>query len=221
MKKLVLSVAVVLAGLAVASAQGTIKFYNIGSSYLVSTNGTGTGVGQNGTTTGLMDKTANSYYFALLMSSAAPTSSNPLTGGWTVAQTGGVNLVGNNYTLIAGGITGNGGANGVAVDGWAAGSTKYVELVGWSASLGTTWSQITSQLSTGWTSAGYYGVSSTGQVASGGVGTPASPAAALFGSTGQIASGWMLSGVSPVPEPTTLALVALGGASLLLIRRRK
>ncbi len=214
MKKTILSLAVVLASLAIASAQGTIKFFNINSSYLVSTP-----TGPIATSTA----SPNGYYFALLTSSSAPSSSDPLTGGWTVAQSGGANLVGNNY-LVAGGISGNGGANGVAVDNWAAGATKFVEIVGWSVSLGTSWSQISAQLTSGnWNADGFYGISSQGQVASGGVGTPASPAAALFGATGQIANGWTLAAVTatPTPEPTTLALAALGGISMLLIRRRK
>lgn len=216
MKKTILSLAVVLAGLGVAGAQGTIKFYNASPLYLISTNGTP----MNGTTTGVMDKTANDYYFALLISSGTPTSQDPLTGGWSVAQSGGANLVGNNYTVIAGGVNGTGSAGGVAVDNWAAGATMNVELVGWSASLGTSWSEIASQLAANsWNALGYYGISSIGQVTSGGVGAPASPAASLFGPT-QISS-FNLNGVAPVPEPATMALGALGGAALLLFRRRK
>jgi len=43
----------------------------------------------------------------------------------------------------------------------------------------------------------------------------------LFGTgTGQV-TGYTMNVVAPVPEPSTMALAALGGASLLLFRRRK
>lgn len=86
MKKLILSAVVVAAGLVAASAQGTVKFYNITAAYAVSTNGnfnSGTGTGY-GTTTGAIGTTAvagaDAYYFALLVDPTAPTSGNPLTG---------------------------------------------------------------------------------------------------------------------------------------------
>lgn len=95
----------------------------------------------------------------------------------------------------------------------------YFEIVGWSSSLGTTWSSIQSQLNNNWSAGGFFGTSTVGQATSGvpPLGTPAS----LFGTgTGQVAPFTMYT-VTPVPEPTTLALAGLGGLSLLLLRRRK
>jgi hypothetical protein len=96
MKKLLLTGSLVLASLALATAQGTIKFNNTSAAFLVSTNGTGTNPGQNGTTTGLTDKVSADYYYALLYDTTTPSSGNPLTGGW--ASTG---LTGTNGTVFA------------------------------------------------------------------------------------------------------------------------
>ena len=99
-------------------------------------------------------------------------------------------------------------------------------LVAWTTSLGT-WSDIQTALQNGnannLTGSGYLGWSTIGNGAAG----AASPAPALIieGSPSPIIpGGFTLLGVSaaaPVPEPSTLALAALGGASLLLFRRRK
>jgi len=63
----------------------------------------------------------------------------------------------------------------------------------------------------------YAGFSSVGTITPAASGTGA-PAPGVFGSNpGQISS-WVL---TPVPEPTTLALGGLGAAALLLFRRRK
>jgi len=193
-------------------SQGTVNFYNIAAGYAVTTNGTAA----NGTTTGKIDTGVNSYYFALLIQAnngTAP-SSNPLTGGWSFGS-----LI-NNSTLLAGGV-GNNASKATTVTGWAAGTADYVEVVGWSASLGSTWSAIAAELTSGqWAAAGYYGVSGIGSVTSGGAGTPAAPPAPIFSPTG-VASGWALNGVGAVPEPTTFALIGLGGLGLAMIRRRK
>jgi hypothetical protein len=222
MKKLLLTGGLILASLALASAQGTIRFNNTSSTFYVSTNGTGVVWGYNGTTTGVTDTNAGDYYYALLYDTSVPTSADPLTGGW--ADTG---LRATNDFLFAGGIRGPGGGNGVALPQVAPGGSAYFEVMGWSASLNHyTLSQLLFQWNYGsgnWLDTGYFGISSpsAGAITLGGYGTPAWPATSLFGGTDGIQSGFLLNGVSFVPEPAALALVALGGGSLLLFRRKK
>jgi hypothetical protein len=212
MKKTILSLGLVVAGAAAVNAQGLVEMYSVSPSFAVSTNGVTVGkLAQSSVTAD------GKYYFALLVDSTTPTSSNPTTGGWTLATSGGAAFLGTNY-VAAGSLAGLGNNKGAAVDGWAAGTSEYVELVGWSASLGTSYAQVAAEALTGlWASTGYYGVSSFGSVASGGIGSPASPANSIFGGTG-IPSGFDL---NAVPEPTTIALAGLGGLSLLAFRRKK
>jgi hypothetical protein len=70
---------------------------------------------------------------------------------------------------------------------------------------------------------GYFGISSpsAGAITLGGLGTPATLPAFLFGGTDGIQSGFVLDGIAAIPEPASLALITLGGASLLLFRRKK
>jgi len=229
MKKILLTGVLIAASLALASAQGSIKFYNITASFLVSTNGTGTAAGENGTTSGKTDQTSGDYYYAVFYDATTPTSANLLTGGWTLAS-----ITGTNYSLAAGGIIGPGGAaaGGAAIPGTIAGNSYYIDLVGYSASLAGTMT-MTQMLDAfygvggqNWLAAGYFGIAaySGNTVVLGGAGSPPGPGSAIFGSTLPITAGWDLNGVSPttiIPEPGTLALAALGGASLLLFRRRK
>jgi len=215
MKK-TLTILALAASASIGFSQGTVSFYSVSSTYSISTNGTAANNGY-GTTTGKVDTGANDYYFALLIQSDTGTapSSNPLTGGWSFGG-----LV-NNSANIAGGL-GNVPSKSLAVAGWAAGTQDYVEVVGWSASLGTTWAQIQGELAplSTWMADGYYGISGIGVVTSGGFGTPATLPAPIFSPTG-VSSGFLLNGVVPIPEPTTVALIGLGGLGLAMIRRRK
>jgi len=226
MKKILLTGCLIVASLALANAQGTIKFNNSSAAFLVSTNGNA-GVGGNGTTTGGTDKGPADYYYALLYDATTPTSADPLTGGW--AATG---LIATNSTspiFAAGSLTGPGGANGTAVSQVAPGASAFFEIVGWSASLnGMTLAQMLAANEQGinsplWAGLGYFGVS--GETATaltlGGVGTPATPATSLFGGASGIQGGFDLNGVNPTPEPTSIALAGLGGLALLGLRRKK
>jgi len=173
----------------------------------------------SGYTTIVSGKTpiSGGYDYALLFSTTS-ISDGPTDAGWTqVTQNGGAALNLANYPALAGGITGAGSSGGVAVN-MAAGTTYFVQLVGWSASLGSTWSQVESQLASGtWSTQGYFGqttVSSMTPFVTAGTGDPT-----IFPGTWTAGSLTLFS--VPVPEPTTLALAGLGGLSMLFLRRRK
>ena len=221
MKKALLTFGLALISVALVEAQGTLKFYNINGTFLVSTNGNGFGAGP-----GVTDKTPGDYYYALLYDATTPTSANLLTGGWTLSS-----LVGTNNSIVAGGITGPGGstAAGTPVAGTTAGGAYYIELVGYSASL--TANMTLQQMLDAyygvdgefWFAYGYFGVSTYNgnTVTLGGAGTPAGPPSAIFGSNLPISSGFDLNFVGAIPEPTTIALACLGGMALLGLRRKK
>jgi hypothetical protein len=216
MKVILFSFALTFLGSATTNAQGTVEMFNAASSYLISTNN------GFGSSTGLISTTASSYYFALLIDSSIPTSSNPLTGGWSIAQSDGINVIAHNSTTVAGGIgdasTPFDKISGFSVDGWAPGTAYYVEIVGWSAAVGTTWSEITSQLQYGWNYSGYYGVSNIGSI------TPYTgypvPPAIMFGANG-ISSGFTLNFVGLVPEPSVFTFAGFGCLLITLWRSRK
>jgi hypothetical protein len=95
-------------------------------------------------------------------------------------------------------------------------------LVGWSANLGSTWSAALANLNagSGWTGVAEFGESAVGTITPDPVGS--SPGTAVFGNPGINSSTLTpLDAVTTVPEPTTLALSALGGLSLLAFRRKK
>lgn len=216
MKRILFTFVFAALGLGMAKGQGIVVFYNLNSLYRVSTNS-----GDVMPAIGPMATNANQFYFTLLTASSDPGTANPLDGwGQALQMDGSTPIMATNTSFIAGGIQGAGGPAGVAVYNWTPGASLYIEIVGWSASLGTSWTDIQFQLLYGWQNAGYFGVSNYGYIASGGYGTPASPGASLFQPAG-ISSGWLLSRVQPVPEPSILALAALGLLSLGVIFRRK
>jgi len=192
MKKLaaMLGMCAVTAG---AFAQGTITFFP--SSSTLSSISTPTG---SQATSGA----AGAYYYGLL-TSATPTGTFAFTGNYAT-------------NLAVSGYFGSPGAQTVA--GWAPGAVMSYEVAMWSASLGHDFnaSWLAGNFGNG---TGYFGVSPVATGASGGLGTPATPPLALFGSTG-ITQGILGQPVG-VPEPTSMALAGLGAAALLIFRRRK
>jgi len=216
MKKL-LSIAAVAAVSTLVHGQGYIITQATGAAITTNTSpftaqGTGTIV------SGKLDKGANDFYFALLFDATTPSGNTPTSAGWAqVTQNGGAALAINNNTILNGGTTGTGTSVGAQVN-LAAGQTYNVELVGWSASLGTTWAQVASQYTSGtWTAPGYFNFSSVSTItpfATSGAGAPA-----LF-PTVFPNSSLVLYAVSATPEPASMALIGLGGASLLLFRRK-
>jgi len=90
----------------------------------------------------------------------------------------------------------------------APGATATFQVRAWSADLGATWAEAQSSGGTGW-----IGASALFNSATGGAGTPASPAVPLSATVPGFA-------VTLVPEPSVIALAVLG-AGALFFRRKK
>jgi hypothetical protein len=99
------------------------------------------------------------------------------------------------------------------VPGWPIVATISFLVAGWSASLGHDWNQ--QWMSGSFGEAGYFGLSTIGTGMSGSPFGQAVPPLPLFGpaNTTVINTGWNL---NPVPEPSTVALLALGTMTLML-----
>jgi len=179
----------------------------------------------------------SSFNYALFVQTytgTTPGSTNPLTSGWTLATSGGAPFQGTNGPsgLAVSGILGLGSAAGAGIDGlsqptggsYTDAGRDYFMIAGWSSNLGTTWAQVSSQLQNGFASGpvGFFGVSTIGVTY--GAGAFSLSPNSLFVVSAQVTtpvSAFTLYQVTPVPEPTTMALAGLGGLSLLLFRRRK
>lgn len=218
------------AGMYSAFSQGLVSVYTINASFANNTSATLYNSSLNGVYDAAGTKTAaaaNGYYYALLVQpyNAGLSAINPLDPNYTLG------MMATNY--LAGGIKGAGAGAGAPVANWAApsgaayntaGQDNFL-LVGWSSSLGDTWSAVSAQLASGnWSqNGGFFGVSTLGNGYSGG-GPNGLLAPSIFGSSAGMPGG-LASGITmyttPVPEPTSMALVALGGVSLLLFRRSK
>jgi hypothetical protein len=179
-------------------------------------------------TVGGTSTAANSYYYELLYNSAGTAQAAP-TSLAALANWKDAGLAAVNNTGTAGRLQTINPTTAATVP-WAQGTYDSIVLVGWSANLGVNWTTANANLqnySTAETSigVGYFGVTAAGYI------TPnTSPAsgATLWGSAANPSGTPIFSpntqldelGVT-VPEPGTLALAALGGASLLLFRRKK
>jgi len=227
MKKLIATIA--LAGLAASVfAQGYVNMGN-GATTTVTTNGTVNYLGQSvnaGTTTGNTTGSGaapQGYYYALLVQSYSGSGPFAATGITTLGAEGW--LVSGAYATnsLSSGRFG-GGTDEPTTANAAPGADLQYLVLGWTAneSTGANAATILASLSSGnWANLnGYVGISSVGQVASL-AGSPPATASTLFGTAPGITSGFVLDSVQTVPEPATMALAALGGASLLLFRRKK
>lgn len=228
MKKITLAIGI-LASLAVCSSygQGTVVFGNTGGSR-ISTNSV---VG--GAATGLTSAYASggiNFYYALFYSTAATT-----IGGTETTAVAGANGVyaWSDASWHDGSSTTGFSTNTAAgrlqpstpnTDGSASianlsgGTSAQMVVIGWSSNIGSTVAALEAYLAdpTFYAWVGQSAVS--GPLAPGTLGST-SPVT-LFGASPNI-PGFTLGLVQPVPEPATLALAALGGASLLLFRRKK
>ena len=181
-----------------AFAQGLVNFLN--------NNSTLTSATINGNTAAAGGAVGSWYYGLLIGASTTSTANFTFTGVYAT------NLA------TAGRFF---GGTSVPVPGWGLGVVTNYAVAIWSQSLGATFK--TSWLTgSGFTGTGSlnFGVSSIATAASGGAGSPASPAYNLFGGTTGIQNGFTANAVG-VPEPSSMALAGLGAAALLIFRRRK
>lgn len=224
MKKAILTF-LALGAVVSSYAQGYLGFSN-GNTTLVTTNSTQDYLGNqlSGGTSGVTPGSGvapQGYYYALLYQaysgSTAANNMNSLTSeGWLWS--------GDYATNALGGGRFTGGTD-VAVAGITAGGNYQFVVVGWSSNEGgANWATVANELATGiWNNAnGFAGISSVG-VVTGVAGAPPSTPSTLFGSSPAISTGFSLYDVpvTIIPEPGTMALAGLGGAALLLFRRKK
>lgn len=189
-------------------AQGTLTFNNSATT-LISINAT-----QGGPATGTTSPVLGSWYYAMF---TAPTAVLSYTGdtdpNWILRETATNSAAASGGRLI-------GGQPPTALPG---GSTVNFIIRGWSANLGTTWSEVLNSLQTpaGISGGSYY----LGQSAIGLNAIFNDPAAApvngAFGTSGGSTVPGFVLDFHQVPEPSSMALAGLGAASLLLFRRRK
>jgi hypothetical protein len=175
----------------------------------------------------------NLYYYELLYSTVdttTPTTLADLAANWTATGLHAEDsLTGNN-----GRINPLAGTTATQIDPTYAGGTLDLMVVGWSANLGTTFAGVGGVLSElqNWGGSfaqlqnAYFGESYVGQgvlsTSSASGTTIYAPAQTVGGFISNPSSSPMvLNSLQAVPEPGTMALAALGGASLLLFRRKK
>jgi PEP-CTERM motif len=232
MKKTLVTLALVATAAVSSYGQGWVTFTGGGSAATkISTNSV-VGGPATGLTAVNAGTVASTYYYALFYSLAATTVGGSQTAaiagtngiyafnaaGWTFASS----AFGPDYATnssagrLSSSVSDPANSLGTQVP---SGAAQQFVVIGWSGNIGNTWQLAQSFLadptSNGWI--GQSGVSGAITPGTGGVSFPAG----LFGAAAPFIQGFTLGLVVPVPEPTTLALMALGSASLLLFRRKK
>jgi len=221
MKKL-LTIAALVGATSLSFGQGYVQFAN-GAGSRFSTNAPGASTG-TGFATVAAGTTVGQFYFELF---AAPSTQNtisstsdPTLNGWTAVHIG-------TNSIQGGRFNGNDQDTGQAIQvaGFASGTAADFAVVGWSASIGTSWAQAQAWWANGSAAGsastpGYFGINTTvGQditlaVFQGNYNTP-------FGTIAGTINGFGLSYYSSIPEPSSFALAGLGAAAMLIFRRRK
>lgn len=156
-----------------------------------------------------------SYYYELIVAPQGTLSVPNNLSGWTGVALG-------TNTAIAGRMFGNNVDSSAAVQvaGYAPGTTAAFAVVGWSANLGSTYADVLA-----WWNGGYgsyvpsypalFGISAVAPAV--GLAPFGDPYNNVWGGI----QGMNLYSVAVAPEPGTLALAALGAATLLRFRRRQ
>ena len=224
MKKILTTLAIASAVAFSASAQGLISFNNSSTaSTKISTNSPSGLAGNIANVGGV-----NGYYYALFASASATAvnGSSAATSGSTTTSTYVFNdnawsfaAMATNGATRAGQVSGSGS---VAISGIAGGNTSQFVVVGWSGNIGSTVASLISYLANPTFNA-WVGQSAVSGAMTLGNGSSI-PTVLVFQGNAPALQGFTLgqiSGVAAVPEPGTMALAALGGASLLLFRRKK
>jgi hypothetical protein len=228
MKKILVTIALAAVAVASVQAQGLVLFGNNNQSK-VSTN---SAVG--GAATGVTAAAAGLYYYALFYSTTQTAVGGSTSGfagtnssyvfnssGWTDSL-----LVGTNSGLTTGRFASSvnvDAGNNSTVNGLGTVATAQFVIIGWSANIGSNVVALASFLAntpvgmTGW-----FGESAvSGAIVTGNGTSQSTPG--LMGNTGApVIPGFFMGEVTnTVPEPGTIALAVLGGASLLAFRRKK
>jgi hypothetical protein len=241
MKKLIATSVCALALCGAASGQSTLNWASIHVPWMTAqTNSTaysplqGGGISGGGSQGAMASASSGLvYYFELLYTPytgtqlATPVSLSELNS-WQ--ETGLMATNGN----IPGRLTPIAGSTAATVP-WTVGVTNNIMMVGWSANLGSTWSEASALLNNWSSSAGalidtaYFGMSTTGYIAAGDANpgvpvfgpAPTSFGLPIFSPNTQLYALSLDDLIVSVPEPGTLALLGLGGALLLIRHRRK
>jgi hypothetical protein len=238
MKKISLTILALTAAAGVSFGQGYVAWNSTPSLNIIGeTNGstasfiTGGTASQGGTGVTVAGGSSLFYYALLINTSgsaiATPTSYSSLSANWTFTG-----LLQTNGSTANGRLSEYNPGSAVNVDNSYTSGTVNFLIVGWSSNItGTNYTTLLSDLNN-WSTYGstvtgtaFFGISSEGTLA---LSTSSAAGTTLWGvgagqinnpSTAPLYLDTLV--VASAPEPGTMALAAIGGASLLLFRRRK